>query len=239
MASGYAHRIAKSQLQQKLFAPSRVSSGLKVLLVWPKLPAVLLGLRRRAPNALPEAADDAAAGSDHRSRPLPARRWTLRLLDHAFDEVRDEDLRWADLVMVSAMRAQRADAVDICRRAKAVGTRTFVGGPWAGSDRSRSDRSRSRDGWGGRGFARSRELELGTARARSIASTASPTCRTPPYPASIFCAETCTHPCRCSSRVAARSRWRSTTSSPSTGASPTKSPARLIEELVAPLAGLA
>ena len=57
--------------------------------------------------------------------------WTLRLLDHAFDEVRDEDLRWADLVMVSAMHAQRADAVDVCRRARALGTRTFVGGPWA------------------------------------------------------------------------------------------------------------
>ncbi len=60
--------------------------------------------------------------------------WTLRLLDHAFDEIRDEDLRWADLVMVSAMHAQRADAVDVCRRARAAGTRTFVGGPWASSD---------------------------------------------------------------------------------------------------------
>ena len=34
----------------------------------------------------------------------------IRLLDHAFEEMRDEDLRWADLVMVSAMHAQRADA---------------------------------------------------------------------------------------------------------------------------------
>jgi radical SAM superfamily enzyme YgiQ (UPF0313 family) len=60
--------------------------------------------------------------------------WTLRLLDHAFDEISDEDLRSADLVLVSAMHAQRVDAVDILRRAKALGTRTFIGGPWASSE---------------------------------------------------------------------------------------------------------
>jgi len=60
--------------------------------------------------------------------------WTLRLLDRAFDEIADEDLTWADLVMVSAMHAQRADAVTILRRARALGTRTFIGGPWASSE---------------------------------------------------------------------------------------------------------
>ena len=60
--------------------------------------------------------------------------WNLRLLDHAFDPISDEDYKWADLVMVSAMHAQRADAQQILRRARALGTRTFIGGPWASSD---------------------------------------------------------------------------------------------------------
>ncbi|HXX82499.1 MAG TPA: B12-binding domain-containing radical SAM protein [Casimicrobiaceae bacterium] len=60
--------------------------------------------------------------------------WTLKLLDHAFDEITDEDLGCADLVMVSAMHAQRVDALAILRRARALGTRTFMGGPWASSE---------------------------------------------------------------------------------------------------------
>lgn len=60
--------------------------------------------------------------------------WTLRLKDHTFDECSDEDFRWADLVMVSAMHAQRADAMAILERARLLGTRTFIGGPWASSE---------------------------------------------------------------------------------------------------------
>ena len=59
---------------------------------------------------LPESADDSAAGIDHGGGALPAP-WSLRL-DHAFDEIRDEDFRWADLVMVSSMHAQRVDTLD-------------------------------------------------------------------------------------------------------------------------------
>ncbi|HZU27506.1 MAG TPA: B12-binding domain-containing radical SAM protein [Bryobacteraceae bacterium] len=60
--------------------------------------------------------------------------WTLRLIDRAFEELRDEDLQWADLVMVSAMHAQRDDARAILARARALGRRTIIGGPWASSD---------------------------------------------------------------------------------------------------------
>src|SRR5580658_9246312 len=118
------------QMQQKSFPP--LGSNLKVLLVWPKFPPSFWGFEGVL-QMLPEAAMTPPLGLITVAALCPPE-WTLRLLDHAFDEVRDEDLRWADLVMVSAMHAQRADAVDICRRAKAVGTRTFVGGPWASSD---------------------------------------------------------------------------------------------------------
>jgi hypothetical protein len=60
--------------------------------------------------------------------------WTIRLIDHSFDELSDEDLRWADLVMISAMHAQRLDAIGVLGRAKALDRRTFVGGPWASTE---------------------------------------------------------------------------------------------------------
>src|SRR6202012_410555 len=60
--------------------------------------------------------------------------WEIRLIDHAFQELRDQDLKWADLVMVSAMHAQRADALKLLARARSFGRRTFVGGPWASTD---------------------------------------------------------------------------------------------------------
>jgi len=59
--------------------------------------------------------------------------WQIRLLDRAFEELRDQDLLWADLVMVSAMLAQRTDTLNILARARALKRRTFIGGPWASS----------------------------------------------------------------------------------------------------------
>jgi radical SAM superfamily enzyme YgiQ (UPF0313 family) len=151
------------QLQQKSFPP--LGSNLKVLLVWPKFPPSFWGFEGVL-QMLPEAAMTPPLGLITVAALCPPE-WTLRLLDHAFDEVRDEDLRWADLVMVSAMHAQRADAVDICRRAKAVGTRTFVGGPWASSDPAavQLEADHVMVGEAEEIFASiARELELGTAR---------------------------------------------------------------------------
>jgi radical SAM superfamily enzyme YgiQ (UPF0313 family) len=94
--------------------------------------------------------------------------WTLRLLDHAFDDITDEELRSADLVMVSAMHAQRTDAIDILRRARAAGTRTFIGGPWASSDPEslQSEADHVMVGEAEEVFAGiARDLERGTAQA--------------------------------------------------------------------------
>src|SRR5580658_283452 len=118
------------QLRQATFPP--LGSNLKVLLVWPRFPPSFWGFEGVL-KMLPEAAMTPPLGLITVAALCPPE-WTLRLLDHAFDEIRDDDLRWADLVLISAMHAQRADAVDVCRRARAAGTRTFVGGPWASSD---------------------------------------------------------------------------------------------------------
>jgi radical SAM superfamily enzyme YgiQ (UPF0313 family) len=152
------------QMQQASFPP--LGPNLKVLLVWPKFPPSFWGFEGVL-QMLPEAAITPPLGLITVAALCPPE-WTLRLLDRAFDEIRDEDLRWADLVMVSAMHAQRADAVDICRRARSVGTRTFVGGPWASSDPAavQLEADHVMVGEAEEVFASiARELELGTARA--------------------------------------------------------------------------
>jgi radical SAM superfamily enzyme YgiQ (UPF0313 family) len=104
----------------------------KVLLVWPKFPPSFWGFEG-ALTMMPEAAMTPPLGLITVAALCPAS-WNLRLLDHAFDSIIDDDLRWADLVMVSAMQAQRVDALAILRRARMLGIRTFIGGPWASSE---------------------------------------------------------------------------------------------------------
>jgi len=65
---------------------------------------------------------------------LCPKRWEIRLVDLAFQELSDGDLLWADLVMVSAMQVQRDDAYRTLERAAKLGRRTMVGGPYASSE---------------------------------------------------------------------------------------------------------
>jgi radical SAM superfamily enzyme YgiQ (UPF0313 family) len=105
---------------------------LKVLMVWPSFPPSFWGFEGVL-EMIPERAMTPPLGLITVAALCPAT-WQIRLIDHAFQELRDEDLEWADLVMVSAMHAQRADALATLSRARAFGRRTFVGGPWASTD---------------------------------------------------------------------------------------------------------
>jgi radical SAM superfamily enzyme YgiQ (UPF0313 family) len=100
--------------------------------VWPKFPASFWGFEGVL-EMLPERAMTPPLGLITVAALCPAT-WTLRLIDHAFEELRDEDVEWADLVMVSAMHAQRADALATLAKARRLGRRTFIGGPWASSE---------------------------------------------------------------------------------------------------------
>jgi radical SAM superfamily enzyme YgiQ (UPF0313 family) len=60
--------------------------------------------------------------------------WALELIDRSFEDLLDEDICWADLVMVSGMRAQKDDIHEILLRARALGKRTIIGGPFASSE---------------------------------------------------------------------------------------------------------
>src|ERR1700733_12484581 len=106
--------------------------NIKVLMVWPSFPPSFWGFEGVL-EMLPERAMTPPLGLITVAALCPAT-WTLRLIDHAFDDLRDEDILWADLVMVSAMHAQRADALETLGRARALSSRTFIGGPWASSE---------------------------------------------------------------------------------------------------------
>jgi radical SAM superfamily enzyme YgiQ (UPF0313 family) len=59
--------------------------------------------------------------------------WKKRLVDTNVERLRDRDLDWADVVMLSAMHIQRESLAAIVERCQAHGVRTVVGGPIASS----------------------------------------------------------------------------------------------------------
>jgi radical SAM superfamily enzyme YgiQ (UPF0313 family) len=62
--------------------------------------------------------------------------WQRRLVDINVRSLLDGDLKWADMVFVSAMLVQRDSLREVVARSKALGKRVVVGGPytWAGAD---------------------------------------------------------------------------------------------------------
>ncbi len=59
---------------------------------------------------------------------LPAS-WPKRLVDTNVERLRDSDLAWADVALISGMHAQHEHLVAIVDRCRAAGLRTVVGGP--------------------------------------------------------------------------------------------------------------
>jgi radical SAM superfamily enzyme YgiQ (UPF0313 family) len=109
-----------------------LGSSLKVLMVWPRFPSSfwsfdgILDLIRIETNHPPLGLLTVAA--------LCPESWQLRLIDRSFEELRDADILWADLVMISGMRVQKDDIRETLLRARALGRRTMIGGPFASSE---------------------------------------------------------------------------------------------------------
>ncbi len=59
--------------------------------------------------------------------------WSVRLVDHNVEELREEDLAWADVVLTGGMLPQRRDALQLIDLAHARGKPVVVGGPDATS----------------------------------------------------------------------------------------------------------
>jgi radical SAM superfamily enzyme YgiQ (UPF0313 family) len=106
--------------------------NVKALMVWPKFPSSFWGFEGVI-EMVPEKSVMPPLGLITVAALCPAH-WEIRLLDLTFDTLQDEDLEWADIVMVSSMQAQRASTLSVLSRARALGRRTFIGGPWASSE---------------------------------------------------------------------------------------------------------
>jgi radical SAM superfamily enzyme YgiQ (UPF0313 family) len=106
--------------------------AIKVLMVWPRFPASYWSLGR-VTEIVPERSLMPPLGLITVAALCP-KQWTIRLMDLAFEELSDDDLLWADLVMVSAMQVQSDDARRTLARASMLGRRTMIGGPYASSE---------------------------------------------------------------------------------------------------------
>jgi radical SAM superfamily enzyme YgiQ (UPF0313 family) len=106
--------------------------ALKVLMIWPKIPESFWGFQGML-ALIPEKTSMPPLGLLTVAALCP-KNWTLRLIDQALEDVTDADILWADLVMVSGMHVQELEVRQTLTRARRLGRRTMVGGPYASSE---------------------------------------------------------------------------------------------------------
>lgn len=124
--------IARAGDQNGKRAFPHLGPALKVLMVWPRFPPSFWSFEGMM-DLIPEETIHPPLGLLTIAALCP-KTWTLRLIDRSFEELRDADILWADLVMVSGMRVQRDDIRQVLARARAMGKRTMIGGPYASSE---------------------------------------------------------------------------------------------------------
>ncbi|HKF36938.1 MAG TPA: cobalamin-dependent protein, partial [Ktedonobacteraceae bacterium] len=101
-------------------------------MVWPRVPSSFWGLQHTS-QLLPERAPIPPLGLITVAALCP-KEWKIRLIDQNFEAVTDDDIRDADLVMVSAMRVQIESLREVLIQTRALGKRSMVGGPYASSE---------------------------------------------------------------------------------------------------------
>src|SRR5713226_7163950 len=106
--------------------------AIKVLMVWPRFPASFWSLGE-VMKMVPERSLVPPLGLITVAALCP-KQWKIRLVDLAFEELSDEDILCADLVMVSAMAVQREGVRQTLARASKLNRRTMIGGPYASSE---------------------------------------------------------------------------------------------------------
>ena len=114
---------------ETVFPP--LGPSIRVLMVWPRLPPSFWGFGGML-KLIPEKSIMPPLGLITIASLCPVK-WQIRLIDRAFDPLTDDDLLWADLIMISAMHAQRADTHSLLERGRQLNRRTMVGGPYASS----------------------------------------------------------------------------------------------------------
>lgn len=114
---------------------SPLGKKIKALFVWPKIPNSFWAFTGML-ELLPEKVVMPPLGLITVAALCPPE-WTLRLVDEAVEDLTDDDLRWADLVMVGGMEVQKTGLQNVLARARSFGRRTIVGGPYASSEPAR------------------------------------------------------------------------------------------------------
>jgi radical SAM superfamily enzyme YgiQ (UPF0313 family) len=97
------------------------------LLVYPKYPDTFWSFRH-ALKFVAKKASFPPLGLLTIAAMLPGE-WHQRLVDMNVEDLRDEDIRWADLVFLSAMSVQSEGADEVIARCYAMGRRIVAGGP--------------------------------------------------------------------------------------------------------------
>jgi radical SAM superfamily enzyme YgiQ (UPF0313 family) len=118
-------------LEEVEFFPP-LGPAIKVLMVWPRFPASFWSLGE-VKDIVPERSLVPPLGLITVATLCP-KQWKIRLVDLAFEELSDQDILWADLVMVSAMAVQREGVRQTLERSRKLNRRTMIGGPYASSE---------------------------------------------------------------------------------------------------------
>ena len=105
---------------------------MRALLVHPPTPATYWGFQHSLPIA-GKAASLPPLGLLSLAALLP-QNWQIRVVDENVAEMSNEDLRWADAVLVTGMLIHANGIRRVLARAKAAGKRTVVGGPAVNTD---------------------------------------------------------------------------------------------------------
>src|SRR5215831_17516691 len=84
-----------------------LGSAPRVLMIWPRFPASFWSFEKIT-EILPKKANQPPLGLLTVAALCP-KGWELRLIDRSVEDLRESDLLWADLVMVSGMYVQKDD----------------------------------------------------------------------------------------------------------------------------------
>jgi radical SAM superfamily enzyme YgiQ (UPF0313 family) len=100
---------------------------MKILLVYPEMPDTFYSFKHLI-KVVGRKASFPPLGLFTVAAMLPCN-WDLKLIDTNVDELRDNDIKWADMVFISAMNTQANYAIEIIERCKSLGATLVAGGP--------------------------------------------------------------------------------------------------------------
>lgn len=100
---------------------------MNILLVSPRTPGTFWSFRH-AVSFLSRKASSPPLGLLTVAALLP-RSWNLKLVDLDVRTLQDDEIRWADYVLIGGMIVHRASAAEVARRSRALGRPVIAGGP--------------------------------------------------------------------------------------------------------------